>query len=139
MVETPVEKNTEVELENNSIHQEQQPQQNDHSMINMSAIEANEVADSITSVEKDFMDQTQKTVQDTRVPAELLEESKLDESNCNLIALNDEALAEAEEAKQQVAAALAREQSSFYQARVVGATGEQVQTSKLHEYINAEL
>ena len=53
-------------------------QQNDQSMINMSAIEQNEVANSITSVEKDFLDQTEMTVQQARVPGQLLEESKID-------------------------------------------------------------
>ena len=53
-------------------------QQNDQSMINMSAIEQNEVANSITSVEKDFLDQTELTVQQTRVPGQFLEESKIE-------------------------------------------------------------
>ena len=116
-------------------------QQNDQSVINMSAIEQNEVANSITSVEKDFLDQTELTEQQTRVPGQLLEESKIviDQSGNDLMALPEEALAEAEEAKRQVAAAEAREQSSFYQAREVGATGATVETSKLQEYIQSEV
>ena len=55
------------------------------------------------------------------------------------MALPEEALAEAEEAKRQVAAAEAREQSSFYRARVVGATGATVETSKLQDYIQNEV
>ena len=55
------------------------------------------------------------------------------------MALPEEALAEAEEAKRQVAAAEVREQSSFYRARVVGATGATVETSKLQDYIQNEV
>ena len=55
------------------------------------------------------------------------------------MALPEEAMAEAEEAKRQVAAAEAREQSSFYRARVVGATGASVETSKLQDYIQNEV
>ena len=69
-------------------------------MINMSAIESIEVANSITSVDKDFLNQTEVTVKDTRVPAELLEDSKLKETGNELMALPEEALLEAEAAKQ---------------------------------------